>query len=180
MDGDAVRPPLRQHIQLAAYRKASAEPLDRLGDQGTLVALHRLHEQGHRRHECVGQRRVEAVEQELVALAFAVASAVHGGLDGMCDVLVAAFSGGPVVEHGAAETAEVAPHEQGEQPLRRREVLVGLDDREQGVCARRKMREMIAGRGHDEMEVAVDLTAVALGDHRLERGRGLFEGHPGA
>ena len=37
---------------------------------------------------------------------------------------------------------------------------------------------MIASGGHDEMEVAIDLAAIALGDHGLERCRGLLEGRP--
>ena len=40
------------------------------------------------------------------------------------------------------------------------------------------MREMIARRCHDEVEVAIDLLAVALRDHRLKRGGGLLEGDP--
>ena len=35
---------------------------------------------------------------------------------------------------------------------------------------------MIARRRHDEVEVAIDLLAIALGDDRLERGGGLLEG----
>lgn len=179
MDGDAVGPPLRQHVQFAADRKAGAQALDRLVDQCAFAALHRRYEQRHRRHERVRERRVEAVEQEFVALAVAGGD-FHGGLDRLRDAFVAAFSGGSVVENGAAETAEIATHDEGEQPLRRGEVLVGLDDREKRIGSRREMSEMIAGRSHDEVEIAVDLAAVALGDHRLERGRGLFEGDPGA
>ena len=39
-----------------------------------------------------------------------------------------------------------------------------------------KMGQMIARRRHDEMEVAIDLLAVALGHDRLERRGGLLEG----
>ena len=67
VDRDAMRPPLRQHVQLAADGEARPKPLQRLIEERPLAAFQRKEEQGHGRHEGVGQRRVEAVEEEVIA-----------------------------------------------------------------------------------------------------------------
>ena len=156
-----------------------AKPLQRLIEQRPLAAFQSEEEQGHGRKKGVGQRGVETVEEEVVAAVGRICRGlglIEVGLDGGGDPGIAAFAGSPVVETLSAKSAEVSPHQLGERPLDRREILVGFDDREQRVGAGGEMREMIARSRHDEVEVAIDLLAIALGDDRLERGGGLLEG----
>ena len=96
---------------------------------------------------------------------------IEPGLDASGDPCVATLAGGPIVENAGAESAEIAAHQLREGTLDGGKVLVGLDDCEEGIGARRKVGEMVGGCGHDEMEVAIGLLAVAFGHHRLE-GRG--------
>lgn len=176
MDRDTVRPPLRQHVQFAADRKPRPESLQRLAEQRRLSPFDRKKEQGHGRHEGIRQRRVESVEDEVVVAGSV--GLVEPSLDGTRDADVTTFARRSVIEHGAAEAAEVSPHQLGENPLYRSEILVGLDDREERVGARRQMREMIARGSHDEVEISIDFGAVAFCDHGFEGGGGLFERDP--
>ena len=174
-----MRPPLRQHVHLAANGEAHPKPLQRLIEQRPLASLQGKEEEGHGRQEDVGQRRVEAVEGEVVAAVWGIGrpfGLIEVGLDSGGDPGVASFAGSPVIEHAVAKGAEVPPHQQGEHPFDGREILVGLDDCEQGVSAGGEMREMIARGCHDEVEVAIDLLATAFRDHRLKGGGGLLEG----
>ena len=169
-----MRPPLRQHVHLAADREVDAEPFQRLLDKRLLAPFEGEQEERHGGHEGVGQRYIEPVEEEVVAILGRGDDGVgliEPGLDASGDPCVATLAGGPIVENVGAESAEIAAHQLREGTLDGRKVLVGLDDCEEGIGARRKVGEMVGGCGHDEMEVAIGLLAVAFGHHRLE-GRG--------
>ena len=74
----------------------------------------------HRRHEGVGERDVETVEEEVVAVVVRGGDGfglIETGLDGRGDPGVAAFAGGAVVEDAGAKSAEVPPHQLGKHPF---------------------------------------------------------------
>ncbi len=174
-----MRPPLRQHVHLAADREAGAKPFKRLVDQRPLAPFESEQEERHGGHEGVGERDIEAVEKEVVALlgrgggGFGL---IELGLDARGDPRVAALAGSAIVEDAGAQGAEIAAHQLREGPLDGRKVVLGLDDGEQRIGARRQMGEVIGRSGHDEMKVAIDLLAVALGHHGLKRRGRLLEG----
>jgi hypothetical protein len=133
-----MRPPLWQHVYLATNGEAHPKPLKRLIEQRPLAALQGKEEEGHGCEKGVGQRRVEAIEEEVVAAVRGIGrrlGVIEVGLDAGGDPGIAAFAGSPLIQHAGVKGAEVPPHQQGEHPFDGRVILVGFDDREQGVSA---------------------------------------------
>ncbi len=128
---DAVCPPLRQHVHLAANGKACSQALQRLIQQRSLTPFQGEEEQRHRRHESVGQRDVDALEKKVIVAVCRIGHPlylVEGGLNAGCDPSVAAFTGGPIIEHADTKRAEVSLHKQGKRPFNRGEIVVAFDD----------------------------------------------------
>ena len=148
--------------------------LDQLG----FAALERQQKGRDRAEEPVGQGKIDAVDQD-VAPVFGGTYEV-GGIDSSRN-----FGGKPFVGADAQcletdkfgfERCEIAPHQETQRPLDSGEVVVSGDDAEKRIGTGRKMREVIGGGCHDEMEIAVRSGPVALCDHRFEGHRGLLEG----
>ena len=179
MDRNAMRPPLRQHVQFAADGEVHLKPLQGLIEQRSLAPIQSQKKQGHGREEGVGQRCVETVKEEVSAAIDRIGGTldlIEMALDGRSDPGIATFACSAIVEHAGAKGCEVPPHQLCEDAFDRREILVGFNDRKQGVGTCGEVRQMVAGCCHHEMEVPIDLLAVALCDDRLERGCGLFKG----
>ena len=134
--------------------------------------------QRHSRHKGVGQRRVEAVEEEASAVVDGIGRAlglIEIGLDGGGDPGIAAFARNAIVEDTGAKIPETPPHQLREHTFDQREIFVGFDDCKQRVGTGRKVREMIACCRHNEVEVTINLLAVAFGDDCFEGSCSLFE-----
>ena len=134
MDRDPMRPPLRQHVHLAADREAGAKPFKRLVDQRPLAPFESEQEERHGGHEGVGERDIEPVEKKVVAVlgrggdGFGL---IELGLNARGDASVAALVGSAKVEDTGAQGAKIAAHQKREGPLDGRKVLLVLDNGEQ-------------------------------------------------
>jgi len=113
MDRDTVRPPLRQHIQLATNGKTRPKAFQRLIEQRSLAAFQRKKEQRHRCHESIGKRSVEAVEEEVAAVIDALSNVlclIKISLDGRSNSSVAAFVRSPIIKDACTQRPQVPPH----------------------------------------------------------------------
>ena len=98
----------------------------RLVDKRPLAPFEGEQEERHGGHEGVGQRDIEAVEKEVVAIigrgggGFGL---IELGLDASGDPCVAALAGSPIVEDAGAQGTEIAAHQLREGTLDGRKVL---------------------------------------------------------
>jgi hypothetical protein len=154
---------------------------DRLVEKGPLAAIQREQEHREGAEEGVRQREIEALEEEVLSVA--LRRVVSDGLgeallEERCNSRVRSSAIQAEGVHACAQLVDVSAHQQRERLFDRGEILLGGHDRKEGIGAGRQVREMIAGRRHDEMEIAVCFVAVALGHDCFEGSRRLFKRDP--
>ena len=131
--------------------------------------------------EGVREREIQALDKEILSVALRSVRS-----DGLCEALLEERHYGRVrssaIEaegvHVCAKLVDVSAHQQRERLFDWREILLSGHDSKEGIGASGQLREVIAGRGHDEMKIAVCFVTIALGYRRFEGGRRLFERDP--
>ncbi len=177
-----MRPPLRQQVDLGADAQAFTKPNEGLLHERAVPPLEREQERRERAEEAVGEREIDTVEQEgrsPVGLLTCCLCLIPLPLEGGGDGSVAAAALQSIIKNSRLQSAQVPEHKLGKCTLDQREIVIGLDDSEQRVGPGREVGEMVSGRGHDEVEVAVALAARAFGYDCFQSGSRLFEGEPG-